>query len=231
MPLADRGHMSAGEAAAVAAAAGVGTLVLTHISDELDHETRGRGGAAALRRHGRDRDAEGAHWDDLRRRRVTRANRLARMARQRECWSTSSACAATWTSSSATTGRARAARAPRQRLHTRGSTSTTARRRAIERPLAVVKADLAGVDPDAVNLEVAAASSSSPATARCARPRAAPTSRSRSRPGPSAASRAGRRDRRRAGARHLRGRGAPRRAAGQGPGDAARRVPVERADR
>jgi len=38
VPIADRGHMSAGEAAGVAAAAGVGTLVLTHISDQLDHD-------------------------------------------------------------------------------------------------------------------------------------------------------------------------------------------------
>jgi len=38
VPLSERGHMSAGEAASVAAAAGVGTLVLTHISDQLDHD-------------------------------------------------------------------------------------------------------------------------------------------------------------------------------------------------
>ena len=37
-PLEDRGHMSAGEAGALAEAAGVGRLVLTHISDELDPE-------------------------------------------------------------------------------------------------------------------------------------------------------------------------------------------------
>jgi len=35
-PLEQRGHMSAGEAGQVAARAGVGRLVLTHISDELD---------------------------------------------------------------------------------------------------------------------------------------------------------------------------------------------------
>ena len=38
VPIERRGHMSAGEAAGVAAAAGVGTLVLTHISDQLDHD-------------------------------------------------------------------------------------------------------------------------------------------------------------------------------------------------
>lgn len=37
-PLERRGHMSAGEAGEVAQAAGVGRLVLTHISDELDGE-------------------------------------------------------------------------------------------------------------------------------------------------------------------------------------------------
>jgi ribonuclease BN (tRNA processing enzyme) len=37
-PERDRGHMSAGEAAAVAQRAGVGRLVLTHISDQLDSE-------------------------------------------------------------------------------------------------------------------------------------------------------------------------------------------------
>ncbi len=36
VPLAERGHMSAAEAAGTAAAAGVGRLVLTHISDQLD---------------------------------------------------------------------------------------------------------------------------------------------------------------------------------------------------
>ncbi len=38
VPIASRGHMSAGEAAAVASAAGVDTLVLTHISDQLDYD-------------------------------------------------------------------------------------------------------------------------------------------------------------------------------------------------
>lgn len=38
VPLSRRGHMSAGEAGAVASAAGVGRLVLTHISDQLDPE-------------------------------------------------------------------------------------------------------------------------------------------------------------------------------------------------
>jgi ribonuclease BN (tRNA processing enzyme) len=62
VPLAHRGHMSAGEAAAVAAAAGVGTLVLTHISDQLDHDA-----AVAAAREQFDGTietaTEGAHWD------------------------------------------------------------------------------------------------------------------------------------------------------------------------
>ena len=35
-PVEERGHMSAGEAGELAERAGVGRLVLTHISDELD---------------------------------------------------------------------------------------------------------------------------------------------------------------------------------------------------
>jgi ribonuclease BN (tRNA processing enzyme) len=62
VPLADRGHMSAGEAAAVAAAAGVGTLVLTHISDQLDHDAAV---AAARERFAGTIEiaTEGASWD------------------------------------------------------------------------------------------------------------------------------------------------------------------------
>lgn len=45
-PLHERGHMSAGEAGELAARAGVGRLVLTHISDQLDLE-RAREAAAA----------------------------------------------------------------------------------------------------------------------------------------------------------------------------------------
>ena len=37
-PVEERGHMSAGEAGELAARAGAGRLVLTHISDELDRE-------------------------------------------------------------------------------------------------------------------------------------------------------------------------------------------------
>jgi ribonuclease BN (tRNA processing enzyme) len=62
VPLADRGHMSAGEAAAVADAAGVGTLVLTHISDQLDHDAAV---AAARERFSGPIEiaTEGASWD------------------------------------------------------------------------------------------------------------------------------------------------------------------------
>jgi len=45
-PLAERGHMSAAEAGELAERAGVGRLVLTHISDELDPD-RARAAAAA----------------------------------------------------------------------------------------------------------------------------------------------------------------------------------------
>ena len=62
VPLARRGHMSAGEAAGVAAAAGVDTLVLTHSSDQLDHDAAVA--AARDRFEGTIEVAtEGAHWD------------------------------------------------------------------------------------------------------------------------------------------------------------------------
>jgi ribonuclease BN (tRNA processing enzyme) len=62
VPLAERGHMSAGEAAAVADAAGVGTLVLTHMSDQLDQDAA----VAAAREQFAgtiEIATEGAHWD------------------------------------------------------------------------------------------------------------------------------------------------------------------------
>ncbi len=60
--LAERGHMSASEAAETAAAAGVGRLVLTHISDQLDPEAT----VAAAREHFDgpiEVAAEGSQWE------------------------------------------------------------------------------------------------------------------------------------------------------------------------
>lgn len=47
-PIGERGHMSAGEAGELAARAGVGLLVLTHISDELDPDDALAAAAAAF---------------------------------------------------------------------------------------------------------------------------------------------------------------------------------------
>ncbi len=60
-PLDDRGHMSAGEAGELAALAGVGRLVLTHISDQLDLD-RARESAAARFDGPVEVAATGARW-------------------------------------------------------------------------------------------------------------------------------------------------------------------------
>ena len=111
---------------------------------------------------------------------------FAAMARQRTCWSTSSACGARWTSCSATAGRRPAARAaaaaastPRRRLLLRGPSAAARRsaeggRQGRSRRRRRRRRQPRGLRPRAGDLR---------RPGRCARPRAAPTSRSRSRPG------------------------------------------------
>lgn len=60
-PVEKRGHMSAGEAGELAARAGVARLVLTHISDELDHE-RALAEAAVAYAGPVEVAAEGSAW-------------------------------------------------------------------------------------------------------------------------------------------------------------------------
>lgn len=62
VPMERRGHMSAAEAGAVAAAAGVERLVLTHISDEIDPEAA-RSAAAAGFGGEIEVAAEGSSWE------------------------------------------------------------------------------------------------------------------------------------------------------------------------
>ena len=96
-----RGHLTAAEAGEHAAGCGAARLVLTHITDELDHERR-----SPTRARGYDGPIEiAADGRRLHRltpvRRATERGSLSRWPGSAICSPTSSACAGRWTSCSA----------------------------------------------------------------------------------------------------------------------------------
>ena len=209
-----RGHLTPGEAGEHARRApACARLVLTHISDELDdvlgphaRPSRRFGGPVELAREGAVYELVGS-W---------------RMPRNATSSPTSSACAARWTSCSATSSSARWGRATAAASRPRSTSSTSG-----DPPRAVVHAELAGIDPDEIGLEIEGRELVIAGHRRPPTPRAASTSSSRSTSARSGATiQLGADVVADAGQGHLRRRDPARRAAAR-----ARREPRTRADR